>query len=84
MTDILKAVILQPKLCVCFAGNVGRAQKVIEYLPRATSADDGFDLEEILAYLLKENRDGIRAAKDGVDGTDFIVATLKPSPSFIR
>ena len=84
MVDILKVIILQPKLCVCFAGNIGRAQMAMENLARTIGADDGFDLEEILDFLLMEHLEGERRAGDGVEGTDFIVGTMGPKLSIYR
>lgn len=73
--SVLKAVVLHPDLCVCFAGSIGRSQVAIEKL--GIDRGNSFDLEEVLEQLLNEHRVG---NKD----PDFIVAALSPTTTLSR
>src|SRR5688572_29407778 len=69
---LLKAIVLHPHLCICFAGSIGRAQMAINSL--AIRPDSPFDLEMILEKLLNTH-------KAAENNPDFIIATLTPRPT---
>lgn len=71
----LKAVILNHNVCVCYAGNVGRGHSAIQKL--YSQIELNFDLEEVLAFLQKQN-------VEGEGDTDFILASLTPKPSLYK
>jgi len=73
--SILKAVVVHPELCICFAGSVGRAQVAIEKL--RIDRRNPFDLEQVFEYLLSQHR-------VGSNDPDFIVAALSPTTTLNR
>lgn len=81
IADKLKAVILNPHLCICFAGDVCRAQVAIEDLSREIKANNDFELNEVINCLHKSNVDGLKAATKHRDTTDYIVASMRPTLS---
>ncbi len=76
MTDALKALVLRPDLCVCFAGNVRKAEKALEWVRKELQTED-YDLSAILQLLVRASVDG----ESGIPITDFIVATLRSNIS---
>jgi hypothetical protein len=69
----LKIVALHPALCVGYAGDVSVAQDAIRQL--RIERDSTFGLGEVTSYLAKRIR---------YDGTEFIVASLVPTPTLVR
>jgi len=61
----LKALILAPKLCLCYAGNISYAEEAYIYF--VEKSKNTFDWNHYLEYLLELN-------KQSNDGTDFILA----------
>ena len=61
----LKALILAPKLCLCYAGNISYAEQAYQYF--VEKSQNRFDWNHYLEYLLELN-------KESNDGTDFILA----------
>jgi len=61
----LKALILAPKLCLCYAGNISYAEQAYQYF--VEKSQNKLDWNHYLEYLLKLN-------KESNDGTDFILA----------
>jgi hypothetical protein len=76
LTDILKAVVLSPDLCICFVGTVKSAHHAILGLYQKNKPNRDLDLEQILDHLSTENRHD--------DGVAFIVSSLVPVPSIYR
>lgn len=61
----LKALILDPKLCLCYAGNISYADEAYHYFLKQSTL--GLDWNDYLQYLLQ-----INLKSD--NGTDFILA----------
>ena len=76
LTGALKAVILHPDLCVCYAANkAGWAQVAIKRLNIHPAKS--FELKAVISSLLKEHN-------AGCNDPDFIVACLRPKASLSR
>jgi hypothetical protein len=69
----MKIVALHPALCVGFAGNVDLAQDAIRQLP--VKRKSSFALDQVTHRLVNRSH---------ADGTDFIVASLVPTPSLAK
>lgn len=70
--SVLKTVVLNPDICVAFAGDVDRAQMAI------ASANAAADIQSLIDHFLHAHRDG------GLNNPDFLLAVLRPAPQLIR
>ena len=74
--SVLKSVILNRNLCVCFAGRIGYAYSSIQKLSGIIK--QGYDdLDKAKDFLLKENQ-------DSNNNVDFIIASLAPKFSLVK
>lgn len=71
--NVLKSIILNKELCICFAGLIGHAYSAIQELGRTHQQD----IDNVKNALLKANQ-------ESNDGVDFIVASLAKEPSLIK
>jgi hypothetical protein len=70
--SVLKSIIINPALCICFAGSIGKAQLAIEKLCFNTYPEGNLDriLDDLLQVHCKGSND-----------PDFIVGSLSPTVS---
>ena len=68
--EVLKAIIINPNICICYAGAIAKAVKAIHELQN----NNLIATDDILNYLL------VSHSKEG-NNPDFIVATFLPKPS---
>jgi hypothetical protein len=66
--SVLKSVVLNPDVCVAFAGDVDRAQMAI------ASVNAAADIESLIDHFLHAHRDG------GLNNPDFLLAIHQPGP----
>ena len=72
---ILKAVIINPNLCICFAQTISKALRAIKEI--TIYGDSQNELDRVLMFFLEKHR-------EGNNDPDFIIAALKPHPSLHR